>query len=556
MTSTHFVFMELKEKNRMSHNTNEETSKDIQFHSHPFHTHLPEHYMDKDGVPFVTKWAQHKARHIVALVQSLDLTQDMLDPDAYASPTGHGDDEGILDDNEEEDGDDNDDEEGDDVIMDDLDKRWLTQPKTMASLAKTCHRIYVQLVALERLKHGGITQREYCDIVLKVLHLICATVRYDILEDSTEDGQRHKKIFPILHLDSVGYIYSSSINTHETTKALSRGLTSESFFGTEPAVEENLNANSSCLDFALPSPARESLLAIAVHILSKKTLLRSVSSAGILLPVMDDRVDGIPLESNDDTLLIIHWKALWRLLIRTAPQLQDDQVSKHPPRDSTTHESRIFQSTIHLIQSCRRFFDQGLNIKENKVTDKSSEEIWSMLQEDLFKTYSNSCFKSSILLYLFHPSRCSDRYYQTVLPLWIQIWRSIDRCPMFDYIWVAMICRARKYVVMPDSFWSPIETRLLSLLQMWLHVPAGGVSKDKSFPQPPRASMRVIPARLAVFLDLEDETTDLFRKVSKLICFCVFVNKTPNADTDITKNLIDLFRYISPYLNPSNSGSW
>jgi hypothetical protein len=43
---------------------------------HAFHLNLPSHHMDgKDGVPFITKFAQDKARMIVRLAHSIQLTE-------------------------------------------------------------------------------------------------------------------------------------------------------------------------------------------------------------------------------------------------------------------------------------------------------------------------------------------------------------------------------------------------------------------------------------------------------------------------------------------------
>jgi hypothetical protein len=60
----------------------------------------------------------------------------------------------------------------------------------------------------------------------------------------------------------------------------------------------------------------------------------------------------------------------------------------------------------------------------------------------------------------------------------------------------------------------------------------------------------------------------LLRKVSKLLCVSVFIRKrsgTNDSGTDDddggkefhrTIKIVDLFRFVSPYFNPSNSGSW
>jgi len=646
------------------------TKKRVDFSNaviHPFHRFLPPHYIDKeDGIPFSVKWAHRKARHIVSLVQSLQLTEDMLHQNdtttksspvtaevqvsttvATASNTSLNHNEGIFDDefddeedlHHDDDGDDaseyeEEEEDDDDCREDDeceeemnqVDQQWLAshEAPTLASLVKKCHRIYTQLVALQQLKYGGITQMEYCAIVLKVLRLLCATVSYTDeihqqphvqqegrewkdnlnknenypdyeLRDTEYLSNSHpttttatttttrRKATATIHWDHVGYIYSSSaVSNHETLDKDQEDDPMTIITNDHIILEETSENQPKILEhFALPTPARESLLNIAIHILDKKSLLRSVSTAGMIVPTFDQDIQEnkdcittpTPFEVNDDTLLILHWKVFYRLLLRTAPHLDEKHRLSEPPMDSSSHASKVFQSTINLIRCCRRFYDQGLDIKTNIITDKSSEEIWSLFYPDLYKTYSNNCFKSSILIYLFHPSRCSEAYYRKVMPLWIDIWKSIDRTPTFDYIWITMICRARKYSQWSESFWDTLQTRLLTLLQMWLHIPVGGTSNDKLFPQSSRAAMRSIPTRLKVFTGIdssEDETANLFRKVSKLLCLSIFIqgkSKEMNEDdvggtTTIgkeftrTKNILDLFRFVSPYFNPSNTGSW
>ena len=45
---------------------------------HAFHLNLPPNHMDEDGVPFITKFAHKKARMIVDLALSINLTDDMF----------------------------------------------------------------------------------------------------------------------------------------------------------------------------------------------------------------------------------------------------------------------------------------------------------------------------------------------------------------------------------------------------------------------------------------------------------------------------------------------
>jgi hypothetical protein len=45
---------------------------------HAFHLNLPPNHIDDDGVPFITKFANKKARMIVDLAMSINLTEDMF----------------------------------------------------------------------------------------------------------------------------------------------------------------------------------------------------------------------------------------------------------------------------------------------------------------------------------------------------------------------------------------------------------------------------------------------------------------------------------------------
>ena len=65
---------------------------------HAFHRHLPPHHIDTDGVPYISKFADDKARKIVALAESLELHEslfvredndDVMDDDEEAEDDDH-----------------------------------------------------------------------------------------------------------------------------------------------------------------------------------------------------------------------------------------------------------------------------------------------------------------------------------------------------------------------------------------------------------------------------------------------------------------------------------
>lgn len=72
-----------------------------EWNPHAFHRNLPPHYMDTDGVPYISKFAQDKARKIVALAESLELHESLF--------VREDDDDVVMDDvNDEEDYEDDD----------------------------------------------------------------------------------------------------------------------------------------------------------------------------------------------------------------------------------------------------------------------------------------------------------------------------------------------------------------------------------------------------------------------------------------------------------------
>jgi hypothetical protein len=49
-----------------------------EWNPHAFHRNLPPHHMDDDGVPYITKFAENKARKIVELANSLELNESLF----------------------------------------------------------------------------------------------------------------------------------------------------------------------------------------------------------------------------------------------------------------------------------------------------------------------------------------------------------------------------------------------------------------------------------------------------------------------------------------------
>jgi len=414
-----------------------------------------------------------------------------------------------------------------------------------------CNRLATLLSSLRELKHGGVSQLDLCQIVIHILRLLSATIVY-----KKQDGDASKSL-PIIHHDDVGYLYNTTekkivYNDPSTNKCVKEK--------TQDYLEE---------EFALPCPARESLLLIVITILSKDDLLRSVSNTSFR--TNDEEFD---TPYNGDLLMVLEWKALLRMLLRTAPYL-DEHKSGKAPLDSLSRQSTVLKRTVLMIRYLRRFYNQGLQVKDNVLTDKTSRELWDMLESDLiYQTHSNACHRALIMLYLFQPSRCSREFYVEMLPKWLESWTSIDRCPDSDFLWLTMFCRARKYVDLDDYDWGSIRKRLLTLCGYWLQIPVGGKSSDTSFPNAAQAKSRSIPLRLKSFIgngSSYQEGVDFVSKLSKLLMFCLGKNdqnKEADAEpatdgrdgdepiSDGTADVLRFLAFVAPYFHPSNTGAW
>ena len=367
------------------------------------------------GIPYATIDAHRKGRAIVKLANGLVLKEEFFVNNNNTSSKEEDEDK---------------DEDGDD--MDDDNDH---SPTSLHQLSQQAQRLHSQLSKFCELNYrGGITQLEICDMFLKVLNLLCATVEIvDIADvdvekegvssmvlvsDDDGNGGEKKKQYKrkvIIHYDNVGRILNNS------DKGMAEKQNDEEQH--TASIEEALSH-----PFALPAPTRQSLLNVAIELIGgKKDTLRGVSNSAITLEGDDDKTEA----DGGRTQLIISHQALLRMLLRTAPYLDEHKLDT-PPKEANGIRSGILKKSVSVIRACRRFFDQGELSGDN---DATARQLWSSLQSDLqFHTHSNSAFRALILLYLFHPSKCSSQYYKEVLPTWLDCWRNIDRCPEWDYL--------------------------------------------------------------------------------------------------------------------------
>jgi hypothetical protein len=251
--------------------------------------------------------------------------------------------------------------------------------------------------------------------------------------------------------------------------------------------------------FALPSPAREALLSVLCQFLSNKGTLRSASNEALFVAPQQQQQQGPPIS------LFLHWQVMLRLLLRTAPYI-DEYEAEPIPRDSSSRVSTIQNPTVHFIRDARRLFyspEKGYYGTFNLEYGPNR----------CFVPFSYSCllpWRNSTLPF------SSPEFYMAVLPEWLDAWANIDRCPEYIFLWLALFCQARKYLTtatsttpqnkndrMGDEDWSKawcwIRRRLLTLSQYWCLLPIGGTLPDKAWTQAPHPRSRACPARLKAF---------------------------------------------------------
>lgn len=506
---------------------------------HAFHLNLPPHFFDAEGVPYVTRFGALKAQQAIDLALSMQLTEDVFIDHTNSTTSGSAKD--TINNNNCGD------DDNDDAVPDDDEDEVTTkenQPETLDSLAKKCNRLNTILSSLESLKFGGLSQSILMDLVLHLLRLVTSTITYD-------DMVAMKG--PKLHWENVGTVVK--LNGTSDKDAGQDAMLHYKL----PQSEQELAAELKH-PFALPTPTRESILLTLINLLSNKGPLRSVSNAAIF-PATNDNTN------NERSLLILQWKPLLRMLLRTAPYLNEHDEST-PVQDSNSRTNAILKRSVQFIRDARHFFQQGVApSNDSSLQDQAALEIWNMVRSDvIYHSHTHACYRGTILLYLFQPSRCSQNYYLQVLPEWWTAWTNIDRCPEYDFLWLALLSRARKYVSSDGYDWAPVRKRLLTHSQYWLQLPIGGTTLDKSFPRAGSPRARSCPPRLKVFAGTNssyDEGIDFVAKVTKLLVAGLGTGRLLEATaqnqpafTEGTNDVLRFLSYVTPYFHPSNVGQW
>lgn len=465
-------------------------------------------------------------------------------------------------------------------------------------LTRSCVRLNSQLSSLSSLKHFGITREEVCGMILRLLGLLCATVEVrdaagggggadpsavgaarEGVErmDLGDDAPRRVTI----RYEDVGYLIGGergddgggSMLTIVERRERDGAPVRKCVLGGGPDREAE-DGGPTDRPFALPPPARQALMSSILTLLGKKGTLRCVSNSAIYPD------DG----GGKRSLLVVHHRPLLRMLLRTAPYL-DERACDRVPHEGSGQRSVTLKRTVTVIRSLRRFFDQGVQDSISlggeapggavALSDATARSVWSSVESDVSRTHSNGCFRALIVVYLFHPSRCSASYYLSVLPLWMEAWRQIDRCPEWDHLWLVLFSRARKYLPPGSYDWTGLLRHLLTHCGYWLQIPTGGASStDRSFPRAVSPAKRTCPARLKAFVGSEgkyEEGMDFVGRLTKMIMFCAGPGKGvavaaagggdggPASTAAVSEGSAVTLRFLSfvtPYFNPSNVGAW
>jgi len=530
---------------------------------HAFHLNLPSHHYDDadadddgghgddDGhggqqkkVPYITKYAYKKARYVMKVLDALELTPQMIDADeedtTAEAPPGT---EVVGGMNEDDDDDD------DDEVFGEENTQSVPTPTTMPAFIRLCARLQAQISGLENLKHLGLSRLEMCHIVLKVLRLITATYATTTITTTTSPEKRRKVE---IRYEKVGYVYD--------------GKSEKEYVGLEsdPAsLEEALSSTDRM--FVIPSPGREVLLSLVINMISNKGPLRSVSNAAVF-PKRDSTTENEEEQGGKDSprfLLIIHWRTLLRMLLRTAPYL-DERKDGTAPMVSNSRANTIVKRSVQLIRDARHFFDQGLdpntNGNEQPCDDTTARQVWEMVKTDvMFHSHTHASYRSLVMLYLFQPSRCTPSFYVEMMPLWFDSWTNIDRCPEIDFLYLTLFTRARKHLP-SDYDWGAVRRRLLTHSLYWLQLPIGGGTLDKSWPNAAVPRSRTCPSRLKVFAGASssyEEGIDFVAKVAKLLVIGLGSGSIgTNGLSEGTNDVMRFLSFATPYFNPSNLGSW
>lgn len=348
--------------------------------------------------------------------------------------------------------------------------------------------------------------------------------------DKTANLQKKRTVS--LQFDNMGYILGGTFSDAEINSSMmtvlsdGRQVIDIANCGSEGRIQHDSSGhtlaphrlNTADTTFALPSPARESLLSAVVLLLNKKKELESVSNS---LRARRQRIKRQKTQQeenwwpsffssnnnqkDDEWMLILNWQPLLRLLIRTAPFLQMNSTDTIK-MGFLSNQSPLEKRTVFLITGSRKFFDQGMRPKgwtgDMSATDNTARELWHYVKRDLKPdTHPNSYFRALVTLFLFHPSDCSRQFYIKHMPRWMERWVGVNQTPEIDFLWVAMFTRARKFVRGRDYDWGSLKRHLEHVGPMEL--------EDNRWNDRPARRMSGASSVMEIPIGLFDEMNDM-----------------------------------------------
>jgi hypothetical protein len=437
-------------------------------------------------------------------------------------------------------------------------------------------------------KHFPLSRRQVCQMVIKILTLLCATVQ-PVSAPQDDGATGNNSLTQQLQMKQIGVIIEYPRHSVENQKLQQ--------VQQEEEEEDDVSLFDPSYPFALPPPARDSLLCAAISLLSTHWFIRTTSlQMCFSLFTPDEKKSVLP---SDKVFLLIPWKPLLQLFLRTSPMLNERNDDGYPTM-SRVRKNSIVIKTTKLIEYCRYFFDQqdlfsypltrnsattiqinlAMGISRIPIVDTSAKQIWDLVQYDLTnRKYTNADFRALVILHSFLPTVCSANFYLKILPVWIECWLSVDKCNDMDFLWINLFCRARKYTPPNIGVWAMVRRKLLSQCGYWLQIPVTGASNDRSFPNISPLKPKGVPAFLRTLAGSNSsyqEGIDFVENLATLLVFCIGKYDdyphlqqlegssskdisdvaSSSAVSDGSSDIIRFLSYVGPYFNPTNNGPW
>lgn len=270
------------------------------------------------------------------------------------------------------------------------------------------------------------------------------------------------------------------------------------------------------------------------------------------------------------------WRVVWEDIMDIL-----SRIGRHEPLTSELNLSDYLGLLVGFLHSSRGY------IKTDIVGSPTC--IVEMAMTQLQDTRLQTCIEGVLLLVNCLPTDFA--HYDRYLPLWIEIWATVESNVFWDCCWLTLLCRARKHTVSFD--WKFLYSLLLCKTRQLLQVPAAPNSlvfpEGSDFP-------RGAPLQYSKLLVITADTRKVaLNKIAKLLYFTSIIAPTDTVPTTISvtpqskmtvsgdgantnPDLIDpfaipneyekeavsalsvelvlFFQSLRPFFFPSNTGAW